>query len=565
MKNIPLFIVLLVGLLKISIAQAIEPPKSSGVRIISASYTLDTGQTLSQLETAHWQARKSWLLPEEQKNVWLKMTFVLEQPQSNGLFISTLSSQEVYWDSVFIGRSGKIGFSAQEEIPGLIDTAYRIPDQLLTLGQHQLIIRLSRHHLPSLGSHNVIDVAIAPHDIIQQQQMLKAYLPFFALGALIVVAIFFFSLSISITNNHSYLAFAVLCLLVAALLLVESWRPLWSYPYDWHLTRLLIVALLTIAISTVLPFVMLKEFEVDNIGRKITVCLVFYFTIVFTIPSFDLSAFIIVTTALCFSLFIIITACHKQKTKATFLISSISLCLLCAFLLPDFLESWFFLLFGVVMVATLHRLANTMRAIKQSAHQKELVNEQLKLELVKAHIQPHFLMNTLTSLAEWIEEAPQVAQELIEALADEFRLLITIVDKDAISLEEELKLCKLHAKVMSLRQDKSINLVIKNTQSQLTIPPGIIHTLIENAISHTQMLEAETLSITIDISEKHNQIAINVIAPLASNKNQNVIGLGTGKRYIEARLQQAYKNNYSLEEWSENHLWHSKIEIKGVA
>src|SRR3546814_19410817 len=56
--------------------------------------------------------------------------------------------------------------------------------------------------------------------------------------------------------------------------------------------------------------------------------------------------------------------------------------------------------------------------------------QRLELDLLKQHLKPHFLMNTLTALAGWIEESPHTAVRMVDALADEFRTLVDVFGRD---------------------------------------------------------------------------------------------------------------------------------------
>ena len=76
----------------------------------------------------------------------------------------------------------------------------------------------------------------------------------------------------------------------------------------------------------------------------------------------------------------------------------------------------------------------------------------LRLELLKKNIQPHFLMNTLTSLIDWIEETPKKGVLFIEALAKEFDLLNQIENQTLIPVSQEIALCRAHLEIMEYRE-----------------------------------------------------------------------------------------------------------------
>lgn len=560
--NIIKFLFISLSLLVCVLNQAfsIETPSSKQVRFVSSYYTIDTGQKFPFESNNKWQKINFSQLPKQVTNLWLKIEVELESPSSNGLFLSVFASHKVYWDHKSIGYSGQLGRNKKEEIPGLIDTAYRIPDQLLTPGNHSLYIQISRHHSPNLSNTNFIDIAIAPYIDIKQQQILNGLIPFFLLGALLVIGIFSFNLRFGSFHYKNYLPFGLLCLLVAILMLAEQWRPIFSYPYHWHIWRIALISFLTVIIGLVLPWVVWTEFTVNKKLSKALWLTLIYGVLLIFIPSFDLSALVIIQVALFVSILPFFNKPKTKKLEDYILVFSIAICLLSSFKLSNFMEFGFFILFSIVMIAILNKLAQSIKHLQQSLYQQDLINEQLKLELLKRHMQPHFLMNTLTSLAEWIEVSPVTAQELIEALAQEFRLLLAIVDRKKISISEELKLCYLHTQVMSLRQDKCFTLAINNTISEFYLPPGVLHTLIENSISHTQSLPIETLEINVNIETLGELIIVDVYAPLANTKS-NSMGLGTGKKYINTRLTSLFGHAFNVAEYATTKHWHTKLQF----
>ncbi|MCB0294650.1 MAG: histidine kinase, partial [Calditrichaeota bacterium] len=127
------------------------------------------------------------------------------------------------------------------------------------------------------------------------------------------------------------------------------------------------------------------------------------------------------------------------------------------------------------------------RQIKQQNQQHEVAklrSARLETELLKKHIQPHFLMNTLLSIISWIREDPPTAIKLIQSLAEEFRMINQISSQTEIPLSDEVALCRTHLTLMGYRQDVQYALEAQNLPGEEKIPPMIFHTLIENGLTH---------------------------------------------------------------------------------
>src|SRR3546814_17345028 len=92
----------------------------------------------------------------------------------------------------------------------------------------------------------------------------------------------------------------------------------------------------------------------------------------------------------------------------------------------DFLDRWLYVGFSLVLMLF---FADHVRLHFRTVRERDMARyaaQRLELDLLKKHLKPHFLMNTLTALAGWIEETPHTAVRLFGALAEEFRTLVDV-------------------------------------------------------------------------------------------------------------------------------------------
>jgi sensor histidine kinase YesM len=75
---------------------------------------------------------------------------------------------------------------------------------------------------------------------------------------------------------------------------------------------------------------------------------------------------------------------------------------------------------------------------------------QLRLDALRSRIRPHFLFNTLNSIASLIAVQPERAEQAIEDVAELFRAALQSDDRDS-SLGEECELCGLYLDIETLR------------------------------------------------------------------------------------------------------------------
>ncbi|RFS16291.1 sensor histidine kinase [Emticicia sp. C21] len=125
---------------------------------------------------------------------------------------------------------------------------------------------------------------------------------------------------------------------------------------------------------------------------------------------------------------------------------------------------------------------------------KELELTQLKelktkadLEALQAKINPHFLYNSLNSIANAIEDEPQKAKQMTLLLSKFFRFTTNSQSQYYWTLNEELDLVQTYLSIEKIRFGDRLDFMIPAPESELSaclIPRFLIQPLVENAIKH---------------------------------------------------------------------------------
>ena len=197
------------------------------------------------------------------------------------------------------------------------------------------------------------------------------------------------------------------------------------------------------------------------------------------------------------------------------------------------------------------------------AYKNSLVQStRLRLELLKKNIQPHFLMNTLTSLMDWVEESPKKGVLFIEALAKEFDLFNKIENETLILISQEVALCKTHLEIMEYRKEINYYWEEKDIDPDQKIPPAILHTLLENGITHSLPLEDNSIKFKL-IFELNSEYKSYTFLTFAARTGQemNTKEDGTGLKYIKARLTESYGSKWDLTSEQVDHGWKNTLKI----
>jgi len=158
---------------------------------------------------------------------------------------------------------------------------------------------------------------------------------------------------------------------------------------------------------------------------------------------------------------------------------------------------------------------------------------QAELENMKGQLAPHFLFNCLNTLAALIERDPAAAAEFNANLADVTRYLLTQKNHDLVPLAEELAFLQSYVRLMELRFPLSLRVALPavGADDRRRLPPASLQLLIENAIKHNRLSEAEPLAIEVCL-EPAAVVVTNPVRP----KMQLSAGTGTGLANLRERI-----------------------------
>ncbi len=160
---------------------------------------------------------------------------------------------------------------------------------------------------------------------------------------------------------------------------------------------------------------------------------------------------------------------------------------------------------------------------------------QAELENMKGQLAPHFLFNCLNTLAALIERDPPAAAEFNAHLADVSRYLLTQKNRDLVPLAEEVAFLHSYVRLMELRFPRSLQIALPVVEAddRRRVPPASLQLLIENAIKHNRLSEADPLAIEVRL-ERDAVVVTNPRRPkaqLAANA-----GTGTGLANLRERI-----------------------------
>ncbi|CAM5183749.1 sensor histidine kinase [Alishewanella longhuensis] len=152
---------------------------------------------------------------------------------------------------------------------------------------------------------------------------------------------------------------------------------------------------------------------------------------------------------------------------------------------------------------------------------------ELKIQQLKAQLNPHFVFNSLNTLDELISVAPARASNYLNDFADLYRLSLHNSQQQVVSLAQELAFARHYFSLMQLRLGEHYQLQIAVDTSDagaLLLPPFTLQLLLENALLHNRASATEPLSINIELQQAKLVVTNPLQAKHATAKG-NGIGL----------------------------------------
>ena len=125
----------------------------------------------------------------------------------------------------------------------------------------------------------------------------------------------------------------------------------------------------------------------------------------------------------------------------------------------------------------------------------------LQKKYLKLQLDPHFVFNSLSSLAGMIEDEPQRAEEYVVRLSKVYRYTLRNIDRDYITVREAMDFASIYVSLLNLRYDD--NIILETDKDKVNGDDRILalslQLLIENAVKHNSPQDDKKLHIRISM------------------------------------------------------------------
>jgi len=205
--------------------------------------------------------------------------------------------------------------------------------------------------------------------------------------------------------------------------------------------------------------------------------------------------------------------------------------------------------FGFMFLSLL--LGNTVLFFKNwkkaTIQQEELKRAHLALQYqsLKDQVRPHFLFNSLSSLASLINTDQDKATQFVHRLSDVYRYVLEQRENELVPLKEDLKFMEDYVFLQKIRFGNNLQIdnVLELDLNRLVIPLSL-QMLVENAIKHNEVSSERPLVITIRSTIRGHVIVENNL----QRKEISEPGLGSGLENLRKQLAYFTKDPLLVEE-----------------
>jgi signal transduction histidine kinase len=189
-----------------------------------------------------------------------------------------------------------------------------------------------------------------------------------------------------------------------------------------------------------------------------------------------------------------------------------------------------------VIVAAAHGIGYYERSRERDLLAARLAD--VRLQLLSMQLQPHFLFNTLNTIAELVHGDPDVADRMIAALSDLLRKTLDLGSAQEIPLESELQLLDRYLEIQQARFGERLRVTIAadSDARAASVPVLLLQPLVENAIRHGLAEHLSAGRIEIDARRDGSRLVISVVddgpGPALGGARNERVGLGNTRQRL---------------------------------
>ncbi|MFL6647744.1 MAG: sensor histidine kinase [Sulfurifustaceae bacterium] len=203
--------------------------------------------------------------------------------------------------------------------------------------------------------------------------------------------------------------------------------------------------------------------------------------------------------------------------------------------------------------------------VQHRAEVEGRAQQEARMQALQSRIRPHFLFNSLNSVASLTRSNPEKGEAVLHDLADLFRVLLADARK-LVPLSAEREVSRQYLEIEKIRLGDRLHVqwnVSPNIPRSALIPALTLQPLLENAIYHGIEPRFAGGSIKIDMWTEGDTLGILISNPLPDMNANKRRGKGNkiAQENTRQRLTTQFGSAASLQAFEEGGQYHVKIKM----
>jgi len=221
------------------------------------------------------------------------------------------------------------------------------------------------------------------------------------------------------------------------------------------------------------------------------------------------------------------------------------------------------ILLVIYLIVRLIKSENRKKNVEAKYIELEMKVNNLQLENLESKLNPHLFKNVLNT----IQSHAYQTYFALDKLANVLDYILYESRRKFVTPKEEIEFAFSLIEINKIKLSPLFELKVKSKineteplYNQELLAPLISVDLIENAFKHADIHSPEAfIAITFGFSE--NTFSLNVSNKISGKSTLTKTHSGIGAQTLEQRLRIIYKDNYKLERFSEEEVYHAHLKI----
>jgi len=208
---------------------------------------------------------------------------------------------------------------------------------------------------------------------------------------------------------------------------------------------------------------------------------------------------------------------------------------------PASVDHWLFLARNLLIGLIVGGLALRYFYVAQQWRVNVESQARARVNALQARIRPHFLYNSMNTIAALTRSDPSRAEEAVQDLADLFRANLS-EKRSLITLKEELEAARIYQRIEQLRMGERLKVrwEVQDLPMRALVPALTVQPLLENAIGHGVEHLADGGEVVVEGSGIEGMILLRVRNPMpfdSQKRGESRAGHGIALDNIRERLE----------------------------